>query len=119
MDGLFSPTHALPAPGPDASMAMRRDYLEHQLDSLTGKEISPGLRVVGGHSNRLHGGTQAQVHKFSRCRTICITPTSTYVQFGEIQSIPMNMLAVTTIGVMYQRYSLLKTEFSVFAAGCF
>ena len=46
-------------PGPPqarAPLREKKDHLDHQLDSINGHTILGSLTVLGGHSNRLHGG---------------------------------------------------------------
>eukprot|EP00892_Ulva_mutabilis_P003621 jgi/Ulvmu1/1630/UM113_0007.1 len=47
---------ARPPPRAGASRRELREYLQHQLDLLAGKEFLPGLVLLGGPSNRVCGG---------------------------------------------------------------
>jgi hypothetical protein len=51
-------TRPLSPPPPGAGLSERMQFVHHQLDSLTGREILQGLRLLQGPSARLQGGVE-------------------------------------------------------------
>lgn len=87
LDGYISGTVMPEKPGPNAPADARKEYLDRQLDSLTGQVVLDVLVVQSGERNRPHGGVTTfcahagSLHKLLLAECMCLL--SPQLQFNS------------------------------------